>query len=154
MLKMAAATAWAAALYKDQQPLCWINLGIAGHQSLEVGSRVLAGKISMPGQAREYHLLTQNSQDWVNAPLISFAQQQHEYHDTAMVDMEGYAFIDTASHFTDIKWCQSIKVISDNATSQAHRNKPAISRLIADHMPAIRDFANKLHHSSQSVTCN
>lgn len=147
-LKMAAATAWAAALHRGQQPLCWVNLGIAGHQTLDVGSAVVTNRISTTDQVRDYHLSTDLAQGWITTSLISYPQQQESYHPESMADMEAYAFVDIASRFSDIKWCQSIKIISDNAVSPAHRNKQAISRMIAEHLSEIRDYAAAVHQSA------
>lgn len=147
-LKMAAATAWAAALYRNRQPLCWINLGIAGHRSLGIGSAIVTNCISASDQVRDYHLSTVLAEGWTIASLISYPQPQNSYPEESMADMEAYAFVDTASRFSNIKWCQSIKIISDNAASPAHHSKQAISQMIAEHLPAIRDYATAVHQST------
>ena len=149
-LRMAAATAWTAAIVGKDETRCWINLGIAGHRELEVGSLVLANHISMAEQSRNYSLTVDKPTILRSYPLESYLQQQSGYPQHAMVDMEGYAFIHTASGFTDIQWCQSLKVISDNDLSPAHRDKQRISELIAGNMKQISKFATDLCLATQA----
>lgn len=147
--KMAAATAWAADQRRQQDSPSWINLGIAGHKNLAIGSTVLARKISSQETAASYYPITDICHDFHSHEVISFPATQADYPESAVCDMEAYAFIQTAAQYSPLSNCHSIKVISDNSDSPAHRDKARLSALIADNIQAISLFASELHQSTE-----
>ncbi|MDJ0834711.1 MAG: hypothetical protein QNJ69_14390 [Gammaproteobacteria bacterium] len=142
-LNMAAATAWAAAFFEPARA-CWINLGVAGHQSLAVGELVVASQISQAGDNHSIYPVPLPKLRLALKPVISHAQPQSSYHDDALCDMEAYAFIHSASRFAPLELCHSLKIISDNAQHKPHRDKAAISQLIHARIDAIAGFAAQL----------
>lgn len=143
-LNMAAATAWAAAYFDSDAKGCWINLGVAGHQSLTVGELLVASKVSAAGETHAIYPVPLPKQQLPLAPVISHPQPQTSYAADALCDMEAYAFIHTASRFTPLELCQSLKIISDNAEHKPHRNKSVISQLIHKRIDDIVGFAGQL----------
>jgi adenosylhomocysteine nucleosidase len=142
-LNMAAACAWAAARFEKHKP-CWINLGVAGHQSLPLSTVVLANQVYRQGQPQAIYPVPLIPHPWQSLSLISQAQEQTEYHPSAAFDMEGYAFLHSCSRFTPLELCSCIKLISDNAEHPPQRDKARISQWIADQMQHIADFATRL----------
>lgn len=147
-LKMTAATIWAAQHNSLQGNSSWINLGVAGHKNLAIGSTVLARKISSHAASSSFYPITDVKHDFHSNELISFASQQSHYPESAACDMEAYAFMQTARLYSPLTGCHCIKVISDNSESPAHRDKARLSALIAANMKAISHFAHEMHRSS------
>lgn len=143
---MAAATIQAASLFRHQPNLCWINLGIAGHNDFAIGTTVLVSKVTQAGNAGSIDPILPKQQLIETAALISQANENTRYHENALFDMEAYAFFSNIHRSASLPSCQSLKVIGDNKHNLPDRNKARISALIADNMPAIAEFALQLQH--------
>lgn len=148
-LKMAAATVWAAEHGQQQDKPCWINLGIAGHRNMAIGSAVLASRISSHKGSVIYRPHAVIGHDFPLSAVISVESEQPDYPDSAVCDMEAYAFMQTANRYSPLTNCHCIKVISDNSNSPAHRNKANISNLIAANIKSISHFACQAHQVSE-----
>ncbi len=140
---MAEACAWAASRFEQQQP-CWINLGIAGHQSLPVGSLLLATQVLQQNNTQAFYPVPLIKHQIHTVTLISQSSERLDYHATAAYDMEAYAFLHSCSRFTPLELCSCIKVISDNAKNAPQRDRAIISQLIAQHIKSIAEYANQL----------
>lgn len=143
-IPMAGATAWAAALLEGKSTLGWINLGVAGHRDLPVGTPVIANKIQSPHNPAAIYPVHLIRHGFTSLPVISLSGENTDYHACAGYDMEAYAFMQTARHFSSLEFCQSIKVISDNRTSAPHRDKTRISQLIAGNITPIKQYASQM----------
>lgn len=142
-LNMATALGWAASRFINSAP-CWINLGVAGHQSLEKGSLVIADRVSRQDNPHSIYPAPLLKHPFLTGHIISQSQEQTNYHPTALFDMEAYAFVNGCSRFTALELCSCVKIISDNAENPPVRDKRAISELIAQHMPNISEYASCL----------
>ena len=130
-------------------PTHWINLGIAGHKSLAVGSLRV---IKQAADARQNDVIKlQQAPDTAlkTASIISVNNETTHYPDSAIIDMEAYHFASHCQSAEQIHSFHCLKVISDNAASQPTRNKARISALITDNMAQITDFARHLEDTSQ-----
>ena len=148
-MMMAAATEWAAGYGRQQDQPCWINLGIAGHRNMAIGSTVLASKISSNKGTVIYPPQAVMGHHFPLSAVTSVESEMPEYPDSAVCDMEAYAFMQTASRYSPLTNCHCIKVISDNSNSPAHRNKADISNLIAANIKPISHFACQAHQASE-----
>jgi adenosylhomocysteine nucleosidase len=144
-LNMAAACAWAASRFENHTS-CWINLGVAGHRILALGTTLLANQVLRKDNAQAIYPQAQLAHDFTSACVISLPAQQTDYHPNAAYDMEAYAFMHSCRHFTALEFCCCIKVISDNAVNPPTRDKAYISQLIADNIQSITDYAARLQH--------
>ena len=143
-LNMAAACAWTAALLRDRKGLCWVNLGTAGHKDLAAGTALLASKIDQAGRHAAIYPVPLIKYPFQALPIISLTGESVEYDEGVLFDMEAYAFVHSASRFSPLELCQSIKIVSDNSSTPPARDKARTSRLIAGNMPAIAAYAAAL----------
>jgi len=95
----------------------WMNLGIAGHQSAELGTVFLVHKATDRATASTWYplILFKSKQttcqvETVDAPLTCY---QPGY----LYDMEASGYFATVTRFSTQELCHSIKVVSDNATA-------------------------------------
>ncbi len=95
----------------------FINIGIAGHRDLDIGSLVLANKISKKGRKSFYPVLFENS--LLSKEVISIDEIETSYPDDALYEMEAYSSFEVASKFLPFELLHSLKVISDNKNKEA-----------------------------------
>jgi glutamyl/glutaminyl-tRNA synthetase len=80
-----------------------------------------------------------------SAPLLTVDCAEEGYSDHCLYDMEGSAFIETASRFSVFELIHLYKVVSDNkATGTAHINKHFAQRLLAGKVDEIDSLINNL----------
>ena len=143
-INMAAATAWSASHFSDNGSSAWINLGIAGHQYLDIGTTILASQVRQVDQDACIYPVPLPRILMTRMPVESQQKENYQYSDKFVYDQEAFAFLKTASRFSPLELCQSIKVISDNDHTPPTRNKNQISELIAEAIPGIKSFADAL----------
>ena len=94
----------------------WINVGIAGHRTLDLGTCFLANKITSKETGEVYYpFLDWNTKN--TEGLITVDRPEKSYVGDEAYDMEAAGFFKAASNFSETELISSIKVISDNKTS-------------------------------------
>lgn len=141
----AAGTRYAGTHFRDVHDGVWLNLGIAGHRDLPLGTPVLAGRITdaadnrvwLPGNRLQTHLNI--------LPLITVDQPMTDYRQNCMYDMEAAGFYRSANQFTVTDRIYCLKFISDNAASRIEQiSKQSILDLIGMNIPVIRELLLQL----------
>jgi len=137
---MTTACGWLAG-HIDHMNSIWLNLGSAGHKFLDVNEIVRVHRaIDMQTGASYYPSMTAK---WsgLNKPLFTFGDTCVDYPEDAVVDMEGAAFFNTASRFSNRELVQSLKIISDNEDESVERlNAKLIAELVQENMQSIDKF--------------
>jgi len=111
----AAAIAYLFARFGCPRDRIWVNLGIAGHDTLPVGSVFLAHRIEdVAGGRRWFPPLA------IHAPcdtrtLRTLDQPDFDYRHEEAMDMEASGFYATAIRFSSAELVQCLKLVSDNA---------------------------------------
>ena len=94
----------------------WINVGIAGHRDLELGTCFLVNKITSKKTEEVYYpslsIEAKNTEG-----LITVDRPEKLYVEDEAYDMEAAGFFKAASMCSDLELINTIKVISDNKTS-------------------------------------
>ena len=135
-LNMATACGWVAATF-PAQPRLWINLGVAGHRNLDIGTTVLILKVGCAEEDRYHYPVPLARHNFITGTVISQTHERQDYDDSALYDTEAWGFVHAISRFDDLEACQCIKVVSDNTGTPLNRDKAFISNLIETGMPAI-----------------
>ena len=95
-------------------PAAWVNIGIAGHRQLPVGTTLLASKITDQPSGLCWYPPQVVAAAIPRAELITVAQPPPEYPMEAAVEMEASGFYPTACRFATGELVQCLKVVSDN----------------------------------------
>ena len=95
----------------------FLNIGIAGHCDLDIGSFVLAHKISE--NEKSIYPLILFDYEGVSKQIITQDTIEKEYKSDSIYDMEAYSCLKVASNFLPYELIHSIKVISDNKQFEA-----------------------------------
>lgn len=140
----ATAMGWVGARMDHPQP-AWLNIGMAGHSSLDIGEIRLAHRIEDQASGHRYYppQLKKNLPPGEN--LLTVDHPVKNYPVDAMVDMESSAFVRSANRFSTIELIQCVKIISDNPSHPPARMKAAqVEALVAPHIDAIEQLAGHL----------
>lgn len=140
----AAATSYAFARGGEPRNRPWINIGIAGHASAEIGSAWLANRISDASDRRAWYPSLVFDSGVSTAEVVTVDQPEGQFERDALYDMEASAFFATASRFALVELVQVLKVVSDNQNAPATGLKPAdVAGLIGKHIEAISELVDK-----------
>ncbi|MDH5352872.1 MAG: hypothetical protein OEY09_00405 [Gammaproteobacteria bacterium] len=145
----AAATAWVAALQSTCASTAWINLGIAGAASHEIGSAFWVSKITCKSTGQNYYPVPTFSIDFNISACTTLDQASNEYQPSTLYEMEASGFFATATRFSSAELIHCLKFVSDNQHQQSRFEKAAISTLINQHMETIDKFAKNLQLLNQ-----
>ncbi len=139
-LAAAGAVAYTQGRYGHNQPAVWLNIGVAGHASLEIGSCRIAHKIIDHETSRHWYpgLLFSSSAICETAEITTVSQPESQYNQDYLYEMEAAGFIATAIRFSTLELIQSLKVISDNRTTPTRSlNAQTLTRLIENQLDTI-----------------
>lgn len=146
----AAATAYLHALQHSTLYPAWLNVGIAGHQSLDIGEIFLAHKITEHSTNKTFHPEVAFSPPCEISDLITTDHAESEYPLAVAYDMEASGYFSAATRFTIPELIHSTKIISDNETNLAETiTKSGVSELINARLETI-DAIKKLLESLAS----
>ena len=150
----AAATSWLASTTNNSRsiPSVWINLGIAGHKTLQLGTAVAASKLveDTTGYCW-YPALIKNKIQQVST-VCTVDQPCLDYPDTHTFDMEATGFYQTAIRFSTAELTHCIKVISDNnQNSTDNISAGLIGELISSNLQLITEQCQNLQTLSDRI---
>ncbi len=140
-VKAAAACGYLAGIYQDEEIYGWLNVGIAGHRSLPVGTPLLAHKIIDVELKTNYFPSFAFSLPCKTAACSTYPTPETGYREAGMYDMEAAGFYPIALKSAPLEMIHVFKVISDN--SQAGVNsitKQKATALIASHTKDIKSI--------------
>jgi hypothetical protein len=92
----------------------WLNIGICGHGSLDLGAALLVERIIDQQSGRRWSLTLPQRTTCAIGTLTCVAKPQAEYAIDMAYDMESCGFIDTVSEITAIEFARVFKIVSDN----------------------------------------
>ncbi len=152
----ASAVAYTQGRYASNQPAIWLNIGVAGHASFEIGSCRIAHKIIDHETSRNWYptLLFTTSNLFTTSTMVetseicTVSQPESQYDRDCLYEMEAAGFIATASRFSSLELIQSLKVVSDNhSVPNTTLNGQTVSRLIENQLNNI----NRLKQALETI---
>ncbi|MBT8148200.1 MAG: hypothetical protein KJN90_15180 [Gammaproteobacteria bacterium] len=123
----------------------WLNIGIAGHRTLQVGEGALVHKVTdrSSGRVRYPPMVLK-----VQCPTTSVITVEHpetEYGEDSAYDMEASVFTDTAGRFATSELIQIFKVISDNPRHSVEAvTEQRISQWIEGQLDCIENIVSQM----------
>ena len=121
----------------DAPVAAWLNVGIAGHQSLSVGSGVIANKITDSSSGAAFFPALILS-DYASSALITVDRPEQDYPENAAYDMEAAGFWPTAAAAGAFEFAQAYKIVSDNPSQPTEKVDAAlVRRLLLDQAGAL-----------------
>ena len=115
----------------------WLNVGVAGHKTAEIGSGFLANKIIDAGSAKAVYPVPV-LKDKPTSAVITVDQPELDYSEDAVYEMEAFGFWAAASNHSFIELLQVYKIISDNLKYPVDQlDNVFIEKRIANHCDRI-----------------
>ncbi len=150
--RAAQAVAYLAGWLKAQKSTAWLNVGIAGHETLELGTGVLASKISDAEHKQNwYPPLTFDWQE-MRLPVMTVTKPEEIYSEGFLYEMEASGFYEAAIRFSTAELIQCYKIISDNQKSPISNVSPESARtLINKNLDAIDKLSAALSNRSGTL---
>lgn len=93
----------------------FLNIGLAGHASWELGQAALISKIEDEQTKEVFYPTFLKQYSLPYSSLITVSSWEKNFAKASLYDMEGSAFFKAASHFTTSEFIHSIKIVSDTA---------------------------------------
>lgn len=144
-LNAAAATGYLQALLGTAEKGIWVNVGVAGHHSLPLGTPFLAHKVidDASGLTRYPPLVTEFP--CTSETLYTLDKPDLEYLREAAVDMEASGFLAAAARGTTRELVHCFKVVSDNRENTAQAFNPKLaSAMLQAQLPVLDDMLHQL----------
>lgn len=133
----AAATAWLAGIQSKQRQRnsIWLNIGIAGHISTEIGTAICASRILDSATKQNwYPTLINNTMQ--KSTVQTMDKPTPDYANDNALDMEASGFYQTAIRMSTTELTQCFKAISDNSDSPiSNLTSETTKSLIGDNLP-------------------
>ena len=138
-------------LFKRQKNNIWINIGISGHNDLEIGEIILVNKISDLSSKKSWYPSIVFNHDFKVMNCNTYDQPNFKYTKN-IHDMEASGFYSSASKLSYFELIQSLKIISDNNNNKInYKEKEKISKLIEINIAEIQKLILKLNEISLRV---
>ena len=146
----ASATGYVHAIKASPSYSAWLNIGMAGHSKLEIGSGFLANKIHDRSTDQTWFPPKVFEPPCITDKLMTVDRPESKYEFGGGVDMEASGFYSTACRFTTSELVQSYKIVSDNPRSPVRKfstNEASdlIDRKIEDIIFFIEQLLNDSH---------
>ncbi len=113
-INAAAATGYLQALSLDKGMMAWLNLGIAGHRTLEIGQGFMAHRVRDDATGKSYYSPHIYPFPFPSSDLTTVDQVEHRYENDGGYDMEASAYYKIALRSSTLELIHCYKIISDN----------------------------------------
>lgn len=126
----------------------WINMGVAGHADLPLGTTVLAGSIrlgSLGATGQVWYPPLVVDAPWARLDMQTVDAPELEYAQPCVYEMEAAGFYPIACRFSTGELVQVLKVIADNRANPVRLlSKARLVGLMEQNLPAIAELLEKL----------
>jgi hypothetical protein len=99
----------------------WINIGICGHGSLEIGTPLLIDRIIDLRSGKAWSLAIRHLIVESIGALTCVPEPQAKYADNMAYDMESSGFIEAVTETDTVESAKIFKIVSDNPTNDSRR---------------------------------
>ncbi|MEW8028957.1 MAG: hypothetical protein AB2792_20915 [Candidatus Thiodiazotropha sp.] len=131
---------------KPRSSAQWVNLGICGHGSLEVGTPLLINRIIDQQSGKEWSLTIRHPITETIGALTCVPEPQFEYTDDMAFDMESSGFIEAASEIDMIECVKVFKIVSDNPANDSRGiSAKFVDMLVRQQLGLIRSMLEQPH---------
>lgn len=132
--------------YFKKKNCIWINIGIAGHISEEIGKFFLIHKIVDSSSKKNWYPSIVFKHNFKTKECKTLCEPSFKYNEQ-IYDMELSGFYFAATKFSHSELVHSIKIISDNKISKINfKDKDKIKFIIKKNLNSIEQLKNKLKY--------
>jgi len=136
--KNAAASAVEHLQMRFPETATWLNLGIAGHAHLPVGTPLLASKVTDAETGQTWEPSFPFVPPCATSELITVDRPETQYPEPCAYDMEASGFFQAARGYAPADRIHCLKIVSDTpSASHLHISGKMIGQLITGHLRLI-----------------
>lgn len=129
----------------------WLNLGLAGHGTLALGTVFLANRI-LDEEARPFYPTQSLQHDLESSALKTCSSPVSDYPEPIGYDMEASAFCASASLSSIRELIQVIKIVSDNPDHPLGSfDRSSVGTLIESALPSILPLVDQLEELAHKI---
>jgi len=151
-LSSAAAVIHAINIFPSSNIRSWLNIGIAGHKSLDIGTPVIANKIIDKGSKQSWFPQIVFKSHLMSLPIMTLDTATDLYPDGFMLDMESAGFYSSACKVATCELIHCLKIISDNEHTHYRKlDKKKIQSLIEINIEDIVSLVDGLNRLSLEI---
>lgn len=130
----------------------WLNVGIAGHGSREVGAALLAHKVRDRASGESWYPLQVFSPSLPTDTVTTVDTVERRYLEAGAYEMEASGFFPTACRFSTAELVQCIKVVSDGPGADPGMLTPKrIESLVEARLDSIVETASRVTGLAQEL---
>ena len=137
----------------DESPQSIINLGIAGHGNLNIGTPFIANRVIYPEEKVVHYPTPILDQDIERSALQTCNTPEKAYPQPIGYDMEAHTICSVAYKAVSRELVQIIKIVSDNPSNNLDTFDPKTATdLISIHLPLIDEIVESMNDIIQSIS--
>ncbi len=157
-INSAAATAFTHAFLQTSKPDIWLNIGIAGHRTLDIGEISLAHKIVFQANHHTWYPQILFSPPCQSMEILSNDKPVIDYDSSLpsepVFEMEAAGFYATACRFATSELVHVIKIISDNRHHHVDKiSDSIINNSVKNKLSTIERILESLRLSAKELEC-
>ena len=138
---------------QDGRPQAIINLGIAGHGSLDLGTAFLANRIFHSREKGIYYPPAALESKISKSGLQTMDAPEKDYPEPIGYDMEAHAFCSIAYQFITRELVQVIKVVSDNPSAPLTDFDPKLATdLLFENLSIVEEISEQLEALEREIS--
>ncbi len=152
--KEAAATAvdQLARAVPTERPAVWLNVGVAGHRQLDIGTAVMARAVTDADSGQVYRLSPPEEVHLEVGEVRTVSHVETQYESDALFDMEAAAFCERAVVHAPTELVQVLKIVSDNRrTGTLCVSARQVQGLVEENFPRIDRLVASLHRRARRL---
>ena len=135
------------------RPAAWLNLGVAGHRQLEVGTAVMAQAVTDGNSGQVFRLSPPPEVHLEVGEVRTVTHVETQYDSDSLYDMEAAAFCQRAVTYTPAELVQVLKIVSDNRrTGTLCVSARQVQGLVEQNFPRIDRLISHLHRMARRRT--
>lgn len=123
----------------------WLNIGLCGHETLDIGSAVLVTKVMHQDYKERYYPSILFETSLTKSSLKTLNYPSSNYEPNLLFDCEGFGFYQAASRYSTIERIHLFKVVSDHSKNPLeHFDRKKTQDLIENQISNIKEILEKL----------
>ncbi len=135
------------AVMPSHQAMGWLNVGIAGHGTRQVGEGLMGNRIEDRAASKIWYPSFVKDFRCEVGTIVTTDEVETRFGDDGVYEMECSGFFSAACRQTKLDLVHSYKVISDNKSNPScGLTKDAVSKLIGSHVERIESICSTLSH--------
>ena len=131
--------------FNPDQVSAWFNIGIAGHQSLDIGEGYLVNRVNDKATEQTWYPMFVFDHGCSTGMITTVDQVETEYAEPTGYDMEASGFVAAAFRLATVELVHCYKIVSDNSPATLSKLIPQrVSKLVESHVQTIERLIHSL----------